>query len=1530
MIAANKEFIDSVDEAITKVGELAGMLAGLEDKHVQVTITTVYEYIGTPPPDIGSENIVRTVRYVQEGGGETVAPAVQQVREEQGGVERVFPAGVQPVIEEATGGGGFGNYPDVEETLAANKAAESSLTLAEAQKRALQDLINQYDAGIITSRQFIAAQKELTSSQFMESNMAARAANAARAQADADKDAAVSSAELADQIRSTGLTADETANTGFAAMTDAMKNIENTNLLLREGFAGTSMALIAMQGAEAKEAGDSSGFQGAMLAAAAIASRLGGNVKSAAASLSAIPLATGLASFGITSLGTAIHLVVMGVAEFLAVFLPAMYAAAAGAYVMMQGVQLVGQHLEGLYTATEALGPMMNTTAGDMLGLGHSIQTAQDLANPGVFELFGESIGAIDAFSGRATLGLNGLKLTATGAAGGLTSFAQVGLDVAHMLDTFGAKVVADLQGPLGGTLHQLVSSATDDLRAFGQILGNLGHAIINLAADMPGLAEVVLHVIAGITALINWVSQLPHGLIEAIMVIEEMYRWSGLLAGAFSLLGRGIALIGTLGIPVFLAIGRNVATMAANVVAGVSNMVGNFGMLLSKVGLIGDEGVQNIARFRNVLATMVTFLGGPWGIALGLAVVAAGAFIFALSRMKTATQEWIDTAQQAVSKASNLQVLNVIAQQMQASSQKIADANNQIQRTQSDLADSQLQSAAASKQVGSSYSDMVQDINKASMAEQGYQVQRQKSNIAIDQAQTSINQLRSYQQQLVMDDTHVLEGASQISKAYGVDFVTALGLADMAGVKLDTSIGKGGELTAQAAIQIGAMVLGYQKMDQTGGILANSMNAVNIQAGLQASKVSQLNQSWDQFIAMSTSLTGSFTQFNLDLAQMGNQAQVVGSKINAFTGTTAQSVARIAASLKSFGTSSAQTWQAYNASITQANSFTDSLRIAAAAGVVSQTQYKEAIASVVGQLLPYASQSHAALAELEAIAQEAGGPAYTSTKNLSGNYQELKSWTDQNAVSSGKFSGMINTLTEKLSNVSKVAQGFAGTLQTDVLNAMAQAASDTTRITTLTDNYTKALENNEPSSNAVKQAQDALTSALNQYGFKTTDITQMENILTQAFGRNQDASSTLKNQTDVTRGAFEKLSSQYDIDRGKANDLFDLISGKGNSTFNILHNQTDLSRTKFEQFASQLGITKGQADDLFNALHRLPPNTSVVIHESGIGKWSVSGSTSQTGVAHGPQNIGAAPGGAQQGMLIPGYGGGDRIPILAEAGEAVVPKHLVKAIAPFLAANKVPGFTAGGIIPGYSGDWKGMPAWTDENYQATIQLGTNYLEKAMNSAMQAATASAAGLSIPGAGGAGYAAFRAAAIKALQITGTPMSWLNDLAIVAEHESGFNPNAINLTDSNAAAGDPSRGLMQTIMSTFLANHVAGTSFNIYNPVANIAAAIEYIKRAYGSVFNVPGILSLERGGGYVGYDSGGLLMPGLTLAYNGTGAPEKVLSPAGGGEGTIHTHVYLDGKEIWTNQQKYTLQYNMRNQGKPTGSWAPNTSSSPWL
>lgn len=90
-----------------------------------------------------------------------------------------------------------------------------------------------------------------------------------------------------------------------------------------------------------------------------------------------------------------------------------------------------------------------------------------------------------------------------------------------------------------------------------------------------------------------------------------------------------------------------------------------------------------------------------------------------------------------------------------------------------------------------------------------------------------------------------------------------------------------------------------------------------------------------------------------------------------------------------------------------------------------------------------------------------------------------------------------------------------------------------------------------------------------------------------------------------------------------------------------------------------------------------------------------------------------------------------------------------------------------------------------------------------------------------------------------------------LAIIIKHESNGNPNAINLWDSNAKAGHPSQGLMQTIPSTFRRWMLPGYT-NISDPVANIIAGTRYAIGRYGSTDNVPGVVAVRSGQRYVGY------------------------------------------------------------------------------
>jgi SLT domain-containing protein len=117
------------------------------------------------------------------------------------------------------------------------------------------------------------------------------------------------------------------------------------------------------------------------------------------------------------------------------------------------------------------------------------------------------------------------------------------------------------------------------------------------------------------------------------------------------------------------------------------------------------------------------------------------------------------------------------------------------------------------------------------------------------------------------------------------------------------------------------------------------------------------------------------------------------------------------------------------------------------------------------------------------------------------------------------------------------------------------------------------------------------------------------------------------------------------------------------------------------------------------------------------------------------------------------------------------------------------------------------------------------------------------------------------------------------------ESGGNPFAINLTDINARMGDPSRGLMQTIMSTFMAYRSFSLPNDIYNPIANIFAGLNYAVNSPNYRGRPLSSVMLQAGG----YDHGGYLPTGLSLAYNGTGRPEPV---GHGGGGTYYVTVNM--------------------------------------
>lgn len=138
-------------------------------------------------------------------------------------------------------------------------------------------------------------------------------------------------------------------------------------------------------------------------------------------------------------------------------------------------------------------------------------------------------------------------------------------------------------------------------------------------------------------------------------------------------------------------------------------------------------------------------------------------------------------------------------------------------------------------------------------------------------------------------------------------------------------------------------------------------------------------------------------------------------------------------------------------------------------------------------------------------------------------------------------------------------------------------------------------------------------------------------------------------------------------------------------------------------------------------------------------------------------------------------------------------------------------------------------------------------------------------------GGSGVERWRSYVERALQANGIDPTAFRVSKILAtiKRESNGDPTVQNNWDSNAIAGHPSIGLMQTIGPTFEAYKLAGHN-NIRNGYDNLLAAINYIKHRYGT-----SDAAFTRVAAY-GYANGGLVSKNGVYELAEGNMPEYVI------------------------------------------------------
>ena len=144
-------------------------------------------------------------------------------------------------------------------------------------------------------------------------------------------------------------------------------------------------------------------------------------------------------------------------------------------------------------------------------------------------------------------------------------------------------------------------------------------------------------------------------------------------------------------------------------------------------------------------------------------------------------------------------------------------------------------------------------------------------------------------------------------------------------------------------------------------------------------------------------------------------------------------------------------------------------------------------------------------------------------------------------------------------------------------------------------------------------------------------------------------------------------------------------------------------------------------------------------------------------------------------------------------------------------------------------------------------------------------------------GGEGVERWRPLAMQALARHGyNPAQHINAMMKQIQIESGGNPRAINLWDSNAAKGTPSGGLLQVIEPTYRSvrslypSAFKGLPDDRFHPLTNLTAGVGAVRRDWGG--------PAGRWPTTGGYHLGGMLPGGEGWFHKTALEPERILSP----------------------------------------------------
>src|SRR5579859_7549853 len=711
-----------------------------------------------------------------------------------------------------------------------------------------------------------------------------------------------------------------------------------------------------------------------------------------------------------------------------------------------------------------------------------------------------------------------------------------VALATGKVLDDLGARFTyAVTQGSGFGVF---VRNSAKDLAGWGNLIGNIGGIFGNVFKQMPGYAEILLNVANGVTHVAESIT--GSGLGQAVI--------------GFGLAFHGaVVYIGILGTAAAVLISRTLPLLATGLM--------NVGLVVDRIGFSAAG-----AAIGDFAAEVSSAAALPWGW-ITLAAAGVAVLVYELLSAKSAAQQFADSVQKTITDTKLSSLGSTLANDME---------NYSIALDQATAQTAKLKAATGTTHLQMVGHDQVQQVTTYSAATN-------------DAAQSMANYSAALAQ-VRSDQATYNSNLAQAAKVFGSN-QAALAALTNAGITSAQMLTTNKQQMAQNIIEAESYNSAIRALTDGTGRYAAAMNALSgpqQYLGDDLKSIQSITQAQDNLMQVVTSGENSWNTFAL------GQQTLAGNF--GLTAKQAQTLSHSLGDIKLSSTTAGATMGGLNqASLTLSQSFYS--QVNNAQQVINSLEQQEAstkslttaVATLAGQMLPFAQNDEAARATLVAMINDALGPGTVSLQNLN-------TWVKNNATSMQGLNSIMEASTIKAGTLANVLQNqLNAQFQADLLvsSGAKQAMS----------NFTDAVVNGGSKTAAYASARARLISDLEATGMSAQDATSYVNGLQTKINAMHGTTVTVNANTGSAIANIDGVITQL-------NNIPQNVSSFIN-TYNITHMTTYTNTVAlpparamggivgFSNFAASGGAKNGLTlvGELGPELVRLPQGSHVYPH---------------------------------------------------------------------------------------------------------------------------------------------------------------------------------------------------------------------------------------------------------------------------------------------------------------------------------------------